>query len=82
LEVQNSSGTNNVTITKSVSGTLFFGNSTWPGSTTSAQGILWSGSGTANVTVSVQGATFARNYGAAFFSDIAGSASANVTVNG
>jgi len=88
LEVRNLSGTNNVTISKTPSGTLFFGNTsfptlvTTPTSNTNAQGILWNGSGSANVTVSVQDATFARNFSTAFHSDIAGSASANVTVNG
>jgi hypothetical protein len=82
LEIQNSSGTNNLVINSS----SFIGESNaalFPSAATGAQGMLFSGSGgTTSMTVVVNGATFTRNFSAAFATDTATGADVTVTVDG
>ena len=83
VAVQNGSGTGVLNITNSQ-----FHNATYPtlvstpASTTAAQGILYSGHGTANMTLNIQTSSFTRNFGAAVFSDTESSAAMDFTVNG
>ncbi|HYI11946.1 MAG TPA: tandem-95 repeat protein, partial [Thermoanaerobaculia bacterium] len=77
LEIQNASGTNNVTLN---GGT--FSNSAWPGSLTSSHGILFAGYNSANMTISVQNCTIARNFGPAFNAISGLGATVNSTLNG
>ena len=51
-------------------------------SVTGAQGLLFSGSGSADMTLSVTNATFARSFAAAFQADVTGSATAAVALDG
>ena len=51
-------------------------------SVTGAQGLLFSGSGSADMTLSVTNATFARSFAAAFQADVTGSATATVALDG
>jgi hypothetical protein len=77
LNIQNSSSTPiNLTLQ---GGT--YGNSAWPGSTTSAQGILFSGSNNANMTISILGSIIQRNFSAALQSDGNTGATLNVTMD-
>jgi hypothetical protein len=59
-----------------------FSNTSWPGSTTSAQGILFAGTNGASMTISVQNPTIARNFGPAFNAISGTGATVNSTLNG
>jgi hypothetical protein len=70
--VQNSAGSLNIAITGS--------NFSSVAVSTGAQGALISGHGSAAITSNVSGSTFHDNFSSGYFSDVAGSASLNLTV--
>jgi VCBS repeat-containing protein len=81
LEIQNGSGVVNLTINGTSPNHPRFTNLTFQPSTRGQQGVLFSGHGTANMTMNLQNAVISRTFSSGYHTDIADSASANVTVN-
>lgn len=81
LELQNGSGTLNLTINGTAPNNPRFTNAVFQSPSFGQQGILFSGHGNANMTLNLQNAEISRTFSSAVHCDIADTATANITVN-